>query len=181
MSFHKAARDTVLLVYPKEILIVDLEIGQTVGCVIGGGGNSSASYYDSGSDGRNSGLGSSIIQVYPCAQRDALYLLHENGTISLRARRGIFTKAAVSRSSLTRSISMTSSLVSFYTTSSSDRKVRRDSLDGPSNVAGTSTLSFRDDVVLEISYELIGATTDTSIKLGSGAKGAKVRCILKLT
>uniref|UniRef100_A0A4W4H9W4 WD repeat-containing protein 11 n=1 Tax=Electrophorus electricus TaxID=8005 RepID=A0A4W4H9W4_ELEEL len=59
----------MLLLYPREILILDLELSQTVGVVAI----------------ERSGV--PFIQVIPCAQRDALYCLHENGCITLRVCR----------------------------------------------------------------------------------------------
>ena len=151
--------------YPREIYIVDLELGQTIGCV---GGNSTTN--DGVCDRPNGGL-SPIVQAYPCMQRDAIYILHENGTVSLRTRRGMFTKASISRigsSNFPRSISLTSSLM----LSGDARTIRQ-------NVAqyGDSPQSgiLRDDNFLEISYDLKGTTCDSAIRLGSGAKGAKVQ------
>ncbi|KAG7230093.1 hypothetical protein INR49_009813 [Caranx melampygus] len=59
----------MLLLYPREILILDLELSQTVGVVAI----------------ERSGV--PFTQVIPCAQRDALYCLHENGCITLRVCR----------------------------------------------------------------------------------------------
>uniref|UniRef100_A0A672R577 WD repeat-containing protein 11-like n=1 Tax=Sinocyclocheilus grahami TaxID=75366 RepID=A0A672R577_SINGR len=59
----------MLLLYPREILILDLELSQTVGVVAI----------------ERSGV--PFIQVIPCAQRDALYCLHENGCVTLRVCR----------------------------------------------------------------------------------------------
>ena len=162
MSFHRAVRNHVLLVYPREIFVLDLEVGQTIGCVLGG----TAVASDGVCDGRSNGGIPPIFQVYPCSQRDAIFLLHENGAVSLRARQGIFKKAAVSRggsSNMTRSISMTSSLMS----PAGDVRSVRDSL-------GQNMDTFRDSLVLEVCYELKGITSDVAIKLGGGAKGTKV-------
>ncbi|KAG7525967.1 WD repeat-containing protein 11 [Solea senegalensis] len=63
----------MLLLYPREILILDLELSQTVGVVAI----------------ERSGV--PFIQVIPCAQRDALYCLHENGCITLRVCRSTTT------------------------------------------------------------------------------------------
>uniref|UniRef100_A0AAX7UFI7 WD repeat-containing protein 11 n=1 Tax=Astatotilapia calliptera TaxID=8154 RepID=A0AAX7UFI7_ASTCA len=66
LSYLPSKRNHMLLLYPREILILDLELSQTVGVVAI----------------ERSGV--PFIQVIPCAQRDALYCLHENGCITLR-------------------------------------------------------------------------------------------------
>ncbi|RXN17607.1 WD repeat-containing 11 [Labeo rohita] len=65
LSYLPSKRNHMLLLYPREILILDLELSQTVGVVAI----------------ERSGV--PFIQVIPCAQRDALYCLHENGCITL--------------------------------------------------------------------------------------------------
>uniref|UniRef100_A0A8C8DL20 WD repeat-containing protein 11 n=1 Tax=Oryzias sinensis TaxID=183150 RepID=A0A8C8DL20_9TELE len=69
LSYLPSKRNHMLLLYPREILILDLELSQTVGVVAI----------------ERSGV--PFIQVTPCAQRDALYCLHENGCITLRVCR----------------------------------------------------------------------------------------------
>ncbi|XP_068597198.1 WD repeat-containing protein 11 [Brachionichthys hirsutus] len=69
LSYLPSKRNHMLLLYPREILILDLELSQTVGVV----------------SIERSGV--PFIQVIPCAQRDALYCLHENGCITLRVCR----------------------------------------------------------------------------------------------
>ncbi|XP_062320445.1 WD repeat-containing protein 11 [Osmerus eperlanus] len=69
LSYLPSKRSHMLLLYPREILILDLELSQTVGVVAI----------------ERSGV--PFIQVIPCAQRDALYCLHENGCITLRVCR----------------------------------------------------------------------------------------------
>ncbi|XP_003963749.1 WD repeat-containing protein 11 [Takifugu rubripes] len=69
LSYLPSKRNHMLLLYPREILILDLELSQTVGVVAI----------------ERSGV--PFIQVSPCAQRDALYCLHENGCITLRVCR----------------------------------------------------------------------------------------------
>uniref|UniRef100_A0A674EXU6 WD repeat-containing protein 11 n=1 Tax=Salmo trutta TaxID=8032 RepID=A0A674EXU6_SALTR len=66
LSYLPSKRNHMLLLYPREILILDLELSQTVGVVAI----------------ERSGV--PFIQVVPCAQRDALFCLHENGCITLR-------------------------------------------------------------------------------------------------
>ncbi|KAG8183940.1 hypothetical protein JTE90_006865 [Oedothorax gibbosus] len=68
LTYHKSYRHHLLLLYPKEVLILDLEINQTVGIV--------SSEFS----------GSPIMQVYSCWQRDAFYILHESGATSFRLR-----------------------------------------------------------------------------------------------
>ncbi|XP_064788042.1 WD repeat-containing protein 11 isoform X1 [Oncorhynchus masou masou] len=69
LSYLPSKRNHMLLLYPREILILDLELSQTVGVVAI----------------ERSGV--PFIQVTPCAQRDALFCLHENGCITLRVCR----------------------------------------------------------------------------------------------
>ncbi|KAJ8014088.1 hypothetical protein DPEC_G00036620 [Dallia pectoralis] len=69
LSYLPSKRNHMLLLYPREILILDLELSQTVGVVAI----------------ERSGV--PFVQVIPCAQRDALFCLHENGCITLRVCR----------------------------------------------------------------------------------------------
>ncbi|XP_008296124.1 WD repeat-containing protein 11 [Stegastes partitus] len=73
LSYLPSKRNHMLLLYPREILILDLELSQTVGVVAI----------------ERSGV--PFTQVIPCAQRDALYCLHENGCITLRVCRSTAT------------------------------------------------------------------------------------------
>ncbi|XP_069045129.1 WD repeat-containing protein 11 isoform X2 [Lepisosteus oculatus] len=66
LSYLPSKRNHMLLLYPREILILDLEVSQTVGVVA------------------IERTGVPFIQVIPCVQRDALFCLHENGCITLR-------------------------------------------------------------------------------------------------
>uniref|UniRef100_A0A4W3H4F0 WD repeat-containing protein 11 n=1 Tax=Callorhinchus milii TaxID=7868 RepID=A0A4W3H4F0_CALMI len=69
LSYLASKRNHMLLLYPREILILDLEVNQTVGIVA------------------IERTGVPFLQVIPCRQRDALFCLHENGCITLRVRR----------------------------------------------------------------------------------------------
>ncbi|XP_071090050.1 WD repeat-containing protein 11-like isoform X1 [Haliotis cracherodii] len=69
LSFHHSCRHHLLLLYPRELLILDLEINQTVGII------------------SLDKAASSFAQIIPCWQRDVFYCLHENGSISVRVRR----------------------------------------------------------------------------------------------
>ncbi|NWH31146.1 WDR11 protein, partial [Chloropsis hardwickii] len=69
LSYLPSKRNYMLLLYPREILILDLEVNQTVGVVA------------------IERTGVPFIQVIPCFQRDGLFCLHENGCITLRVRR----------------------------------------------------------------------------------------------
>ncbi|XP_035227058.1 WD repeat-containing protein 11-like isoform X2 [Stegodyphus dumicola] len=68
LTYHKSYRHHLLLLYPKEILILDLEINQTVGIV-------SVEH-----------TGSPMMQLFSCRQRDVFYILHESGSVSFRLR-----------------------------------------------------------------------------------------------
>lgn len=67
LIYHRSYRHHLLLLYPREILILDLEINQTVGIVA-------------------VDWSSPMTQLYSCAQRDVLFSLHESGSIGVRVR-----------------------------------------------------------------------------------------------
>uniref|UniRef100_A0A7N4NL35 WD repeat-containing protein 11 n=1 Tax=Sarcophilus harrisii TaxID=9305 RepID=A0A7N4NL35_SARHA len=69
LSYLPSKRNHMLLLYPREILILDLEVNQTVGVIA------------------IERTGVPFLQVIPCFQRDGLFCLHENGCITLRVRR----------------------------------------------------------------------------------------------
>ncbi|XP_064630114.1 WD repeat-containing protein 11-like isoform X2 [Lineus longissimus] len=69
LAFHQSCRHHILLVYSREVLILDLEINQTVGII------------------SLDRTGSPFSRVLPCRQRDVIMALHENGGISVRIRR----------------------------------------------------------------------------------------------
>ncbi|CAF3727570.1 unnamed protein product [Adineta steineri] len=66
--FHPIHRHLILIVYPREILIFDLQILQTVGTILCE--KNSAAFY----------------KIYGCYRRDAFICFHESGTISVRNR-----------------------------------------------------------------------------------------------
>ncbi|XP_054721445.1 WD repeat-containing protein 11-like [Uloborus diversus] len=68
LTYHKSYRHHLLLLYPKEVLILDLEINQTVGIV------------------PMEHTSSPMMQFFSCRQRDLFYILHESGSVSLRLR-----------------------------------------------------------------------------------------------
>ncbi|GFO31567.1 WD repeat-containing protein 11 [Plakobranchus ocellatus] len=69
VCFHRSCRHHLVLLYPREMLILDLEINQTVGIIA----------LDRSS--------SSFAKVITCWQRDVLMCVHENGGVSVRSRR----------------------------------------------------------------------------------------------
>ncbi|XP_029788560.1 WD repeat-containing protein 11 isoform X3 [Suricata suricatta] len=69
LAYLPSKRNHMLLLYPREILILDLEVNQTVGVIA------------------IERTGVPFLQVIPCFQRDGLFCLHENGCITLRVRR----------------------------------------------------------------------------------------------
>ncbi|XP_034993468.2 WD repeat-containing protein 11 isoform X1 [Zootoca vivipara] len=71
LSYLPSKRNYMLLLYPREILILDLEVNQTVGVIA------------------IERTGVPFLQVIPCFQRDGLFCLHENGCITLRVRRSV--------------------------------------------------------------------------------------------
>lgn len=71
VSFSCACRHQLFLLYPREILIIDTELKQTIGVILAE---------------RNA---SPFQQIMPCRQRDVLYCLHENGCVSMRMRQPV--------------------------------------------------------------------------------------------
>lgn len=69
LLYHQSCRHHLVLVYTREILILDLEINQTVGII------------------PIERAGSPFVQVVSFRQRDVLLCLHENGSVSARIRR----------------------------------------------------------------------------------------------
>ena len=67
--YHRSARNHVLLAYPREILVIDLDIGQTVGVIA----------VDRSAP--------QILNVHPARLGDAVFILNECGALSMRARR----------------------------------------------------------------------------------------------
>jgi hypothetical protein len=76
LVYHKACRQHLILVYSREILILDLDIGQTV-CVV-----------------PTERTGSPFAFVMPLRECDALLCVHESGGLSLRVRRRYDTSHA---------------------------------------------------------------------------------------
>ena len=74
LVYHPSCRDLILLVFPREILFIDTAINQAIGYI----------YLE-----RNSP--SFTYAVLPCAQRDVIYTLHDNGSIMMRCRRHVTT------------------------------------------------------------------------------------------
>lgn len=73
VMFHRSARNHLILVYSREVLILDLDIGQTVGMIV----------LDRSC--------SPISEVVACQKRDGFYMLLENGSVSFRLRRSLYT------------------------------------------------------------------------------------------
>ena len=71
LCFSPTVQGHLLLLYSREILIIDIEIMQAVGSV----------FLERAS--------APFIQMFPCQQRDALYCLHENGSVSFRVRQPV--------------------------------------------------------------------------------------------
>ena len=90
--FHRNARNHLILVYAREVLILDLDIGQTVGMVV----------LDRSC--------SPIVELVPCQKRDGFFMLLENGSVTLRLRKNLYTVASTPAAAnlLSRSISSSS-------------------------------------------------------------------------
>ncbi len=89
VMFHRNVRNHLLLVYAREVLVLDLDIGQTVGIVV----------LDRSC--------SPIIDLVACQKRDGFFMLLENGSVALRLRKNLFNVASTPMiaSALSRSIS----------------------------------------------------------------------------
>lgn len=74
LVYHPSCRYLILLVFPREILFIDTAINQAIGSI----------YLE-----RNSP--SFTHAVLPCSQRDVIYTLHDNGSITMRCRRHVTT------------------------------------------------------------------------------------------
>ncbi|XP_047483248.1 WD repeat-containing protein 11-like [Penaeus chinensis] len=75
LAYHKTVRDQLLLLYSREILVLDLTINQTVGIVA----------IDRAM--------SPFCQVISCWQRDVLFCLHDSGSVSAHFRRRLLPVA----------------------------------------------------------------------------------------
>ncbi|KAK3585480.1 hypothetical protein CHS0354_003328 [Potamilus streckersoni] len=69
LLYHQSCRHHMILLYAREVLILDLEINQTVGII------------------SMERTGSPFLQIVSVCQRDVLFCLHENGGITARVRR----------------------------------------------------------------------------------------------
>ncbi|KAL3863810.1 hypothetical protein ACJMK2_005541 [Sinanodonta woodiana] len=69
LLYHQSCRHHLILLYAREVLILDLEINQTVGII------------------SMERTGSPFVQIVSVCQRDVLFCLHENGGITARVRR----------------------------------------------------------------------------------------------
>ncbi|XP_066990609.1 WD repeat-containing protein 11-like isoform X1 [Macrobrachium rosenbergii] len=69
LAYHRTVRDQLLLLYSREILVLDLTINQTVGIIT------------------IDRAVSPFSQVISCWQRDVLFCLHESGSVSAHFRR----------------------------------------------------------------------------------------------
>lgn len=69
LQYHQSLRHHLLLLYAREILMLDLHINQTVGII------------------PLEKTASPLVQVISARQRDILYCLHESGSVSVKFRR----------------------------------------------------------------------------------------------
>ena len=66
ITFSPAHKHHLLIIYPREVVVMDMEIRQAIGSL---------------SLERNT---SPLLRLMPCRHRNALFCLHENGSVSLR-------------------------------------------------------------------------------------------------
>ncbi|KAL1460934.1 hypothetical protein WDU94_012870 [Cyamophila willieti] len=69
LSYHRSLRHHILLLYARDVLIIDLHINMSVGVI------------------PIERTASPLTQVISCRQRDVLYCLHESGSVSVKVRR----------------------------------------------------------------------------------------------
>ncbi|KAK9508466.1 hypothetical protein O3M35_006019 [Rhynocoris fuscipes] len=69
LTYHKSLRHHLLLLYPRDVILIDLHINQTIGII------------------PIERTMSPLVQVCTTRQRDVLYCLHESGSISVKIRR----------------------------------------------------------------------------------------------
>ncbi|XP_065217428.1 WD repeat-containing protein 11-like [Planococcus citri] len=69
LSYHRSLRNHIILLYQRDILLIDLHINMTVGVI------------------SIDKTASPLLQIISCNQRDILYCLHETGNVSVRVRR----------------------------------------------------------------------------------------------
>uniref|UniRef100_A0A146LNG3 WD repeat-containing protein 11 n=1 Tax=Lygus hesperus TaxID=30085 RepID=A0A146LNG3_LYGHE len=69
LQYHKSLRHHLILLYPRDVILVDLHINQTIGII------------------PFERTMSPLVQVYSSRQRDVLYCLHESGSVSVKVRR----------------------------------------------------------------------------------------------
>ncbi|GLH00339.1 Uncharacterized protein GBIM_06748 [Gryllus bimaculatus] len=69
LEYHQCLRHHLLLLYAREVLVLDLHINQTVGII------------------PLEKSGSPLVQIRSARQRDILYCLHESGSVSAKFRR----------------------------------------------------------------------------------------------
>jgi hypothetical protein len=84
--FHRGVKDQVLLAFPKEVLLVDLVLGQTVGSV------------------SLERAHSPLAALLPAAGREVFFILHESGSVSVWSRKSELSVLATP--GITRSQSM---------------------------------------------------------------------------
>jgi hypothetical protein len=85
-KFHRGVKDQVLLAFPKEVLLVDLVLGQTVGSV------------------SLERAHSPLAALLPAAGREVFFILHESGSVSVWSRKSELSVLATP--GITRSQSM---------------------------------------------------------------------------
>ncbi len=85
-KFHRGVKDQVLLAFPKEVLLVDLVLGQTVGAV------------------SLERAHSPLAALLPAAGRETFFILHESGSVSVWSRKSELSVLATP--GITRSQSM---------------------------------------------------------------------------
>ncbi|XP_026682109.1 LOW QUALITY PROTEIN: WD repeat-containing protein 11-like, partial [Diaphorina citri] len=69
LTYHRSLRHHILLLYARDILIIDLHINMSVGVI------------------PIERTASPLIQMISCRQRDVLFCLHESGSVSVKVRR----------------------------------------------------------------------------------------------
>ena len=91
LTYHRSLRNHIILLYQRDILLIDLHINMTVGVISIDKSASPLLQVKSQCNVALSELRYNFIlfthQIISCNQRDILYCLHESGNVSVRVRR----------------------------------------------------------------------------------------------
>ena len=148
--FHPGVRGQVIIGYSKEIVIVDMELGQAVGQI----NFDRLCFFISFSLTQNATLcsrsnSSSLVTMRGASQEPVLYLLHESGTVSVWSQRAGLSVAATPLATPIASMTSSASL--------------------------SSISAWADTSVLEISYECVSVSEHIRLAKHCKVSGLAIR------